>query len=56
MARKKTSPAVSASSAAEPTEVKPGLGFEDGIVLTTTLVLVVAVILAYMQYTAFYAV
>lgn len=56
MARKKTSPAVSASSAAEPTEAKPGLGFEDGIVLTTTLVLAVAVLLAYMQYTAFYAV
>lgn len=55
MARKKTPPAVSASSA-EPTEAKPGLGFEDGIVLTTTLVLVVAVLLAYMQYTAFYAV
>lgn len=55
MARKKTSPAVS-DSPAETTEAKPGLGFEDGIVLTTTLVLAVAVILAYMQYTAFYAV
>ncbi len=54
MARKKA-PAASAAPAEE-TEAKPGLGFEDGIVLTTFLVLAVAVVLAYLQYSAFYQV
>lgn len=55
MARKKTT-AASAAPAAELTEAKPGLGFEDGIVLSTFLVLAIAVVLAYLQYTSFYAV
>ncbi len=33
---------------------KKGLSFEDGIVLSTTLVLLIAVVLAYLQYTSFY--
>ena len=35
-------------------EEKKGLSFEDGIVLSTSLLLLIAVILAYVQYTSFY--
>ena len=34
---------------------KKGMSFEDGIVLSTTLLLVIAVVLAYLQYSSFYA-
>jgi len=36
-------------------EEKKGLSFEDGIVLSTTLLLLIAVVIAYMQYTSFYS-
>lgn len=33
---------------------KAGMSFEDGIVLSTTLVLLVALVLAYLQYSSTY--
>jgi hypothetical protein len=54
MARKKT--VVASAPVVEVSEEKPGLGFEDGIVLSTSLVLAIAVVLAYLQYSSFYAV
>ncbi|MEZ5963489.1 MAG: hypothetical protein R3F56_06555 [Planctomycetota bacterium] len=41
---------------AVPEEVadKKGMSFEDGIVLSTTLVLLIALVLAWLQYSSFY--
>lgn len=50
MAKPKNAPAPIEDAPAE----KKGMSFEDGIVLSTTLLLVIAVVLAYMQYTSFY--
>lgn len=33
---------------------KKGMSFEDGIVLSTTLVLLIALVLAWLQYSSFY--
>ncbi len=41
--------------AEEAIDDKKGLSFEDGIVLSTTLLLLIAVVLAYLQYTSFYS-
>ena len=49
---KKTATAVVVEEAAPE---KKGLSFEDGIVLSTSLLLLIAVVLAYLQYTSFYA-
>ena len=48
-------PAKTTVVAEEAIDDKKGLSFEDGIVLSTTLLLLIAVVLAYVQYTSFYS-
>lgn len=52
MAKSTKRTAVAAAEEA-PTD-KAGISFEDGIVLSTTLVLLIALVLAYVQYSSFY--
>lgn len=50
---KKTATAAAVVEDAAPE--KKGLSFEDGIVLSTSLLLLIAVVMAYVQYTSFYS-
>lgn len=54
MARTTKKTTVATTTTADDVAENKGMSFEDGIVLSTTLVLLIALVLAYLQYSSFY--